>query len=341
MVSFVKLFTSLLDSSTWALPDSQRVIWITLLGMANSRGRVHASICGIANRARKSIPEVQEALQVFLSPDPYSRSKEHEGRRLLEIDGGWQLVTYEKHHRALTLENVRESKRAYAARRRANLNDPSTKVELVEKESKLCSSSSLSGSDLDLDPDLRDQVAPAARVLPAVLHELPDDWQLSAGLRDEAVAAGVHPDDIDRRVAELRTGTIGGQRGVLAHKLDEYIRRQFGKWKTWGEVDRAKAQRAAADGPRTRFDGGGAGQGATPPKDARKRVPGLPEWVWEEHAQLAAKSGVDLKRAVVAYARRESYSPVTTFEPRPTDVREPFRKFLQDIASRGAAHAGQ
>lgn len=337
-MSFVKLFATLTDSSVWDLPDNVRVIWITMLAMANSRGRVHAAITGVANRSRKTVAEVEEALRVFTSPDPHSRTKEHDGRRVAPIDGGWVILNYEKHRAAKNAESVRESKRAYAARRRAdesaNLNDSSAEVEKVDIASNMLSVS-VSRSDLDLrsDPDPRDQVAtPRETGAPAVLRVLPDEWTMPESLRAEAIAAGVHPDDIDRRVAELRTGPIGGARGVRADKLDDYFRVQFPKWRTWGETERAKAQRDAAKGAPTRFGQGGAGQVAAAPKDERKRLPGMPAWVWDEHAKLAASLGLDLKRAVVAYARRENYTPVSSWEPSPADTRAPFSKFLQDGA---------
>lgn len=342
-MSFVKLFTTLTDSSVWDLPDNVRVIWITMLAMANSRGRVHAAITGVANRSRKTVAEVEDALRIFTSPDPHSRTKEHDGRRVEPIDGGWLILNYEKHRAAKNAESVRESKRAYAARRRAaesgSTNEPSAEVEKVDIASKVLSVS-VSRSDLisDQDPDPRDQVtsARATDTLPAVLRVLPDDWTLPDYLRAEAVAAGVHPDDIDRRVAELRTGPIGGARGVRADKLDDYFRVQFPKWRTWGETERAKAQRDAALPPSSRFGHGGAGQVAIDPKSTRKRLPGMPAWVWDEHAKLATSLGVDLKRAVVAFARTEGYTPITAWEPSPADTRAPFGKFLQDSA-KGAA----
>jgi hypothetical protein len=65
-------------------------------------------------------------------------------------------------------------------------------------------------------------------------------WHPSPELRAEAVVAGVIATEFDRRVAELRNRQIGGAGGVLDR--DEYVRNQFGRWRTWAETDRAKAQ---------------------------------------------------------------------------------------------------
>ena len=134
-VSFVKLFNTLTDSSVWALPDNIRVIWISMLSMCNSRGNVHASVLGVANRARKSVEEVEEALRIFTSPDPYSRTKIDEGRRIVEIDGGWHFVTWDVHRRALDAEAARESKRKWWAANRGSATEMPAKLDIPRPDS--------------------------------------------------------------------------------------------------------------------------------------------------------------------------------------------------------------
>jgi hypothetical protein len=106
---FTKLFASLLDSTVWCENAPTKITWICMLAMSDRFGRVHASIPGLANRARVTIPEAEAALAKFLAPDTYSRTKDHEGRRIEEIDGGWRLLNYEK-YRAMRDE---EERRAY------------------------------------------------------------------------------------------------------------------------------------------------------------------------------------------------------------------------------------
>lgn len=94
MSGFTKLDSSLTASSIWAEPDSVRIVWVTLLSMADKDGNVKASVPGLAHLARKTLSETEHALSVLLSPDPHSGRKELEGRRITEIDGGWHLVTH-------------------------------------------------------------------------------------------------------------------------------------------------------------------------------------------------------------------------------------------------------
>ena len=115
---FTKLAASLTDSTLWAEPDRTRIVWITMLAMADPYGRVLASVPGLANRARVPIADTEIALTAFLSPDPYSRTKDHEGRRLVEIDGGWRLLNHGKYRELRAKDDRLEQNRLAQQRSR-------------------------------------------------------------------------------------------------------------------------------------------------------------------------------------------------------------------------------
>lgn len=117
--TFTKLFSSITESTIWCEPAATRLTWITMLAMADRHGRVWASIPGLANRARVTVSEVESALRTFLSPDPYSRTPDNEGRRVIDIDGGWQLLNHAKYRDIRDEETIRESKREHMRRKRA------------------------------------------------------------------------------------------------------------------------------------------------------------------------------------------------------------------------------
>ncbi len=104
--TFTKLFSSITESTVWCEPDRTRLCWITMLAMADARGRVWASIPGLANRARIPVEDARIAIATFLAPDPDSRTPENEGRRIEVVDGGWRLVNHEK-YRAIRDEDTR------------------------------------------------------------------------------------------------------------------------------------------------------------------------------------------------------------------------------------------
>ena len=90
-----------------------------MLAMADRKGRVWASVPGLANRARVSLKEAEAAIKKFLSPDKYSRTSDYDGRRIEIIDGGWRLLNHEKYRSIRDEEVIKEAKRKYINTRRA------------------------------------------------------------------------------------------------------------------------------------------------------------------------------------------------------------------------------
>jgi hypothetical protein len=112
-VTFTKLFSSITESTIWCEDDQTRIVWITMLAMCNKNGYVFGSPPGLANRARVPIESVRDALKKFMSPDLDSRTKEFEGRRIEEVDGGWRLLNYAKHRAIRDEEERREYLKLY------------------------------------------------------------------------------------------------------------------------------------------------------------------------------------------------------------------------------------
>ena len=75
MSSYIKLFSEILTSTIWQEPDSTRIVWLTMLAMADKNGEVKASIPGLASFAKVPIEAAETALESFKSPDKYSRTK--------------------------------------------------------------------------------------------------------------------------------------------------------------------------------------------------------------------------------------------------------------------------
>lgn len=91
---FTKLFGSILASTVWQEPHATRLTWITMLAMSDKDGIVSSSVPGLAHFARVSVQECEAALATFLSPDPYSRTPDHDGRRVEKVAGGWRLLNH-------------------------------------------------------------------------------------------------------------------------------------------------------------------------------------------------------------------------------------------------------
>ncbi len=118
-LTFTKLFSSITESTIWSEPDHVRILWITMLAMADKYGRVWGSVPGLANRARLNVPQTEDALGRFQQPDKYSRTPDNEGRRIEVMDGGWRLLNHGKYREIRDQEAIKESKRKYINARRA------------------------------------------------------------------------------------------------------------------------------------------------------------------------------------------------------------------------------
>lgn len=94
--TYAKLFGSITDSTIWTEDNETRIVWITMLAMADRRGYVGASLPGLAARSRVPLEATKAALVKFLQPDPYSRSADYEGRRIKAVDRGWVLLNFER-----------------------------------------------------------------------------------------------------------------------------------------------------------------------------------------------------------------------------------------------------
>jgi len=111
-------------------------MWITMLASTDANGYITGSIPGMAAIARMSLQEAEQSIAALCSPDPYSRSKEHEGRRLIEADGGWLIVNYAKYRAKRDPEKRREqNRRAQEAYRKRHETQSKPKVSHNKPES--------------------------------------------------------------------------------------------------------------------------------------------------------------------------------------------------------------
>ncbi len=284
---YTPVFRDLLTSSIWITDPPTRCVWIWFLLMADPEGYVAATLPGLANAANVTLEQAQAAVALLESPDPYSATKALQGVRLVRVDRGWHIVNFVAFRERAKEEALKARKRAWAQQKRAEgkqLTLPGVEMDPPEPLASVVPANDVDGCRQTVDAPKRKpkptlpqkgEGSPLplegtfeAPTLPVVCRTLPDSWEPSAELIEEATIQGVPPAELEARIAQLRTGPIGGTRGVLAHKLDTYIRSQFGKWRAWAEVDRAKALSRAAEGAPKRFGGGGR---SWEPTDAHKR----------------------------------------------------------------------
>jgi len=86
-----------------------------------------------------------------MAPDPYSRTKDHEGRRIKECDGGWFVLNGEKYREKMNEDERREYKRIWIANKRAK--DKEEHVDTVDESRQQMTSVTHTDTDTDTKAD--------------------------------------------------------------------------------------------------------------------------------------------------------------------------------------------
>lgn len=286
---YTPIFKEFTTSSMWAKSSDTRIVWLYMMLHADPEGYLPGTVPGLAIAANVSLEATRQALEVFLSPDPDSNTQEFEGRRLEKVPHGWRILNFEYWRLLAQHEAEKARKRRWINQKRGKQLQLPLPPEFLPDEPPDAAddaSTCVDGSEkLDapkpkpksLSSEGEDPPTPTIRVRP-VVKDL-DGWEPSDELRDAARIAGI--ERLDDRIASLRSGPIGGQRGVFADEIDNYIRSFFGQWRTWEETDRAKdAQRQA--------------QAASPRRFGESALPVEPFEPNASQRAFAKKHGLDL-----------------------------------------------
>lgn len=116
-MSYTKLHSSMLYSTVWVgQPAHVRLVWVAFLLMADKNGEAIMSLPGVAQAAGVTLDEAREAVAILESPDPLSSTPDFEGRRIVPIDRGWELINHKK-YRDLASKDDQKAKNAARQRR--------------------------------------------------------------------------------------------------------------------------------------------------------------------------------------------------------------------------------
>jgi hypothetical protein len=122
---YTKLYSSLLTSSVWSEDLETRILWITLLALADREGFVFGSAVGLARQAVLPLEAVHRSLEKLMAADPESqdrqRDPERDGRRIeAGSQGGWRILNYGYYRDLKKAEDRREQVREAVRRYRAS-----------------------------------------------------------------------------------------------------------------------------------------------------------------------------------------------------------------------------
>ena len=116
MDGYCKLHAKIVMSSIWSEPDHVRLLWITMLAIADFQGNVEGSLCGLANVARIPEQACSEAMAVLMGPDPRS-SDGTTGERIKLLEPGvWHIINHSKYRERQTRRQALDAKRKRESR---------------------------------------------------------------------------------------------------------------------------------------------------------------------------------------------------------------------------------
>jgi hypothetical protein len=119
---YVKIFSDIITSTIWQEPNDCRVLWITILALKDEFNICRATVPALAKLCNITNDECEKYLQLFQSPDKYSRSQDNDGRRIEQIDGGWLVLNGEKYRNMLRGQERRDYIRQKVAEHRERVN---------------------------------------------------------------------------------------------------------------------------------------------------------------------------------------------------------------------------
>ena len=189
-MAYTKLFSSIVTSTIWVEPDRTRIVWITMLAICDKNGEVQASIPGLARLAGVPVEDCEQAISKFLSPDPYSRTPDDEGRRIEKIDGGWALLNHAKYRNMASKEEVKTANCERQKRYREKLK---RNASVTPSNASVTHDRDIADAEADADTKnktLGESVAPSAPTKAKKSDEPDESWL--KGLASDQAYAGIN-----------------------------------------------------------------------------------------------------------------------------------------------------
>jgi hypothetical protein len=165
---YAKFFSSVIFSSLWHEHPNTRVLFLTLMAMADKEGYIYASRPGLARAAALEEGTCNAALDILIAPDVESsditRNPENEGRRVEEIPGGWRVINYSYYRELGNQQDRRDSNRLAQRRRRAKMTDDDVDDSQIEDDKSTESDKSASEASPSSSPEaVRTPYSPPGR----------------------------------------------------------------------------------------------------------------------------------------------------------------------------------
>lgn len=168
---FVKIYGSLVFSSVWRESKDTKILWVTMLALADPTGFVEGSVSGIAHVAGLTREECVASLDSLMKPDPDSKTPDNEGRRIEAVARGWRILNYEMYRemRTRSQEDAARRQRDSRARRRDGHEESQMSQPVTDASASASPSSSESPSEKETAKDSLNGERPGVAKLAAFM----------------------------------------------------------------------------------------------------------------------------------------------------------------------------
>lgn len=215
MRDFVKIYSTILDSSVWGESKDVKLLWVTILAMGGETGVVEASVGGLARRAGLTREECEVALGVLLSPDPDDKSGVDEGRRIRKTERGWSITNHRLYRDFRTDKQIETAERVQKHRTKTKTVTRVTGNDVTAGNTE----SRPVRPDREREEDLEQEENPPPKDLPGRGGELP-----SVVVVPRSAEGGKVPCPADLQLDAAQRGSLVMDSGMTDHQVNEYVR---------------------------------------------------------------------------------------------------------------------
>jgi len=188
-----KIFESMYDG-TLSADWQAMIVFQQLIVLADSEGIVDITPPALSRRTGIPLDVIEYGINKLEQPDPYSRSPESEGKRIVLIDEhrnwGWIIVNYEHYRDLASREDRREQNRINKQKQRDR--EKSADVSISQRSSAMSAHEDV---DEDVDEDITTtgdlQACPYQKIVDLwhqVLHDLPKIKKLTPSRKQQLKA---------------------------------------------------------------------------------------------------------------------------------------------------------
>ena len=122
MKLYAKAFSSMFDGSMYGAGSDAFAVWLYLLVKSDHFGHIDINPCKLAGEIGMAPDAVERAIEYLGAPDPRSRSKECEGRRIVkEGEFLYHVVNFEKYKEMRDAESKKAYDREYRRKQRGTI----------------------------------------------------------------------------------------------------------------------------------------------------------------------------------------------------------------------------